>query len=46
MAAEPEPLFKNDNTMGWAERWLSPVRLPPYLAARDGDVEDALDLYL
>ena len=29
----------------WAERWLSPERFEPYLAACDGDAERALDLY-
>ena len=46
MAEAPEQSLSNDNTREWAERWLSPARLSPYLAACDGDVESALDLYL
>lgn len=45
MAAEPEPLSKDDNAIGWAERWLSAERLAPYLAACDGNIDRALDLY-
>ena len=32
-------------TRAWAERWLSPERFEPYLAACDGDAGRALDLY-
>ena len=32
-------------TRAWAERWLSPKRLAPYLSACGGDIEHALDLY-
>lgn len=46
MTGAPEQSLPSDSTREWAERWLSPARLPPYLAARDGDVEGALDLYL
>lgn len=45
MADEPEHLFKDDNTMEWAKRWLSVERLAPYLAACDGDIDRAFDLY-
>lgn len=36
---------EGDGTRAWAERWLSPERFEPYLAACDGDAERALDLY-
>ena len=36
---------EGDGTRAWAERWLSPERFAPYLAACDGDAERALDLY-
>ena len=48
MAKEPEqslPLLSSDMNE-WAERWLSPARLSPYLAACEGDAGRALDLYL
>lgn len=31
--------------LGWAERWLSPERLAPYLAVCDGDIQRAIELY-
>ena len=46
MAGAPEQSLPSCNTREWAERWLSPARLSPYLAACDGDIEDAFDLYL
>ena len=52
MAEEPktnpstQPTTDNlDTTRIWAERWLSPKRLAPYLTACGGEVERALDLY-
>lgn len=42
---QPLPLLHSD-TNEWAQRWLSPARLSPYLVSCDGDVERALDLYL
>ena len=36
---------EGDGTRAWAERWLSPERFEPYLAACDGDAGRALDLY-
>lgn len=35
----------DDATRAWAERWLSPERLAPYLSTCGGDVTRALDLY-
>ncbi len=29
----------------WAQRWLSPSRLAPYLNACDGDIDGALELH-
>lgn len=34
-----------DTTLAWAQRWLSPARLEPYLAACNGDIEQALELH-
>lgn len=31
--------------LAWAQRWLSPARLEPYLAACNGDIEQALELH-
>lgn len=36
-------LSEGDEASAWAERWLSPERLAPYLAACGG-IEKALDL--
>lgn len=36
---------RNDPAIEWAERWLSPERLTPYLAACGGDIERTLELY-
>lgn len=52
MATTPEqslPQSVNNERSGsareWAERWLSPERLAPYLAACGGDIGRALELY-
>ena len=52
MATVPEQSLPQDSnneqdspTRAWAERWLSPERLAPYLADCGGDVERALALY-
>ena len=34
-----------ENSLVWVERWLSADRFAPYLAACDGDVDQALELY-
>lgn len=36
---------RSSSMMAWAERWLSPERLAPYLAGCDGDIERALALH-
>lgn len=36
---------RNSPAIEWAERWLSPERLAPYLAVCGGDIERALELY-
>lgn len=36
---------RNGPATEWAERWLSPERLAPYLATCGGDIERALELY-
>ena len=38
-------LSEGDEASAWAERWLSPERLAPYLASCGGGIEKALDLY-
>lgn len=37
-------LSEGDEASAWAERWLLPERLAPYLASCGG-IEKALDLY-
>ena len=41
----PERTAQNGLVLEWAERWLSPERLSPYLIACSGDVDRALELY-